>query len=207
MGTMIIGVDFDNTVITYDDLIFQIARQRHWIPPDIDKNKKCIRDWIRSLPEGEIAWQKLQAQIYGSRIGEARLIEGVADFFAMCKQRGIKCYIVSHKTESASLDQTGTNLQKAAQAWMEKNNFFNPQGLGLTPQEVFFETTRQAKIARIQQLACTHFIDDLEETFQEESFPSHVMKLLYRPLQKEEPIDGVKVFSCWRRLGEMLFPE
>src|ERR1051325_6940804 len=61
--------------------------------------KRSIRDRIRLLPDGEIEWQKCQALLYGQRIAEAKLVEGVADFIRLCRERGIPVHIVSHKTE------------------------------------------------------------------------------------------------------------
>jgi hypothetical protein len=43
---------------------------------------------------------------------------------------------------------------------------------------VYFEGTRTEKIARIVALGCTHFIDDLEEVFDDPAFPSGVERLL-----------------------------
>ncbi len=77
----IIGVDFDNTIINYDELMYNLALERGLIDSHIKKQKKSIRDQIRSLPEGEKAWQHLQASVYGHKIREAQLIAGVDFFF------------------------------------------------------------------------------------------------------------------------------
>ena len=50
---------------------------------------------------------------------------------------------------------------------MEQQGFFDPKGLNLKRENVYFESTREEKVARIGFLKCTHFIDDLEETFDE----------------------------------------
>ena len=67
---------------------------------------------------------------------------------------------------------TKTNLRTAALEWMQKNN------LVISKDNIFFESTRQDKIKRIKELECTHFVDDLEETFEESSFPKKVKKIL-----------------------------
>ena len=46
---------------------------------------------------------------------------------------------------------------------------------------VYFESTRAEKIERIIALSCTHFIDDLEEVFDDPAFPSNVERLLLSP--------------------------
>src|ERR1051326_7535762 len=99
--TPTIGVDFDNTLISYDNVMYALAVQQGLIAPDSANNKTRIRDQIRLLPDGEHQWQLIQALAYGPHINQALLIEGVEDFFNECKRRGIVVYIVSHKTELA----------------------------------------------------------------------------------------------------------
>ena len=68
------------------------------------------------------------------------------------------------------------NLRDAAREWLRANEFVGddavPEG------NVYFEDTRADKIARIVALECTHFIDDLEEVFDDPSFPAQVERLL-----------------------------
>ena len=201
----IIGVDFDNTIVSYDDIMHRVAVQRGLIHPSVRKSKKHIRDSIRKLPDGEIEWQKLQGIVYGSRMGEARLIEGVQTFFNLCKQNKVAVYIVSHKTEYANFDETRTNLRLAALAWMRKNSFFETDGLGLSQENVYFESTRREKIKRIRNLGCTHFIDDLEETFLEDSFPTNVEKILYAPHMQYSSLPGVRVVTTWEEISDYFF--
>ena len=186
---MVIGVDFDNTLVCYDDVFERLARERGVTALT---GKKAIRDQIRQLPDGDIEWQKLQGIAYGPRMGEARLIEGVTELFAACRQRGITVHIVSHKTEFAGYDNTRTNLRQAALQWMETH--------GLDTANVHFAGTRAEKIATIKQLGCTMFVDDLEETFLETNFPAHVEKILFAP-HGHEPVLDVRTCRTW---GEIL---
>ena len=201
----IIGVDFDNTIVSYDDIMHRVAVQRGLIHPSVRKSKKHIRDSIRKLPDGEIEWQKLQGIVYGSRMGEARLIEGVQTFFNLCKQHKVVVYIISHRTEYASFDETGTNLRVAAVTWMREKGFFEADRVGLSEQDVYFESTRREKIERIRHLRCTHFIDDLEEMFLEDSFPTNVEKILYAPHMWHSSLPGVKVFTTWKEINDYFF--
>lgn len=199
-----IGVDFDNTIISYADIMYNTAVKWGLIEPGLEKDKKEIRDKIRELSDGEIAWQRIQAYVYGKAMNEAVLIEGVKEFFQACRNAGIPVSIISHKTEYASMDEDGINLRDAAFLWMENNDFFRNNGLGLSQDRVYFESTRREKIARIKQLGCTHFIDDLEETFFEESFPDNVEKILFVSAEGNS-IKGAKIFSRWGRIHDYLF--
>jgi len=201
----VIGIDFDNTLVSYDDVIYRVAAHDGLIPLDVGKRKKEIRDRIRQLPGGEIEWQKLQAVVYGSRMGEAELIDGVKTFFELCKRYKVKLFIISHKTEYAKLDETATNLWLASLTWMERNKFFEPDGLGLTQGDVYFESTRNRKIERIRDTGCTHFIDDLEELFLEDSFPTTVEKILYTPEPDHVSLNGFKVFNSWEAISDYFF--
>jgi len=201
----IIGVDFDNTIVNYEGIMYSVARQRGLIPHNIRKNKKDIRDRIRRLPDGEIEWQRLQAIMYGPRMREARLVAGVKTFFELCKEHEAPVYIISHKTEYANFDETRTNLRAAAINWMREKGFFATDGLGLSPQDVYFESTRQGKIERIRNLRCTHFIDDLEEVFLEDSFPTHVEKILYAPRVLLSSPSGIRTSATWKEICNHVF--
>jgi hypothetical protein len=176
----VIGIDFDNTLVSYDALIHDVALERRLIAPGDDRSKRAVRDRIRLLPEGEVEWQKVQALVYGPLMGRAQLMPGAEEFIRACRSRGWPVYIVSHKTEFAGYDETGTNLRDAALAWMASQGFFGRAGLGFSRDQVFFEGTRGEKIERIRALRCTHFIDDLEEVFLEPSFPPDIRKCLFR---------------------------
>ena len=201
----IIGVDFDNTIISYDDLLYNVAKERGISVPYM-VSKKTIRDYIRQTPNGEIEWQRLQAIAYGPRIGEARLIEGVGDFLKLCKLNKIKVYIISHKSVYAAQDEKNVNLREAALKWMAANHFFKDDGLGLDPNSVYFGATREEKIKLIKQLGCTHFIDDLEETFLEQCFPSDIHGILYSPSSLHHNLTNVKVMTTWHDISEYFSP-
>ena len=202
---VVLAIDFDNTIVSYDDLICRVAVEMDLLPEGQSFNKEEARQLIRLQPDGEVAWQRVQAAIYGPRIGEANLIDGVVPFFQECKRRGYPVYVVSHKTEYASQDQTGTDLRSAAMGWMKDHGFFEEQGLGLSSKNVYFEDTRPKKVARVASLGCSHLIDDLEETFMEESFPANVEKLLYSPHAARSPIPGVKSVSSWEAIADYVF--
>jgi hypothetical protein len=199
------GLDFDNTLVSYDALLARIAGERCLLPSTIPETKRKLRDRIRQLESGEIEWQKCQALLYGPRIGEATLIDGVARFFELCHRQGVKLYIVSHKTEFSQYDGTRTNLRTAALEWMRANGFFEPHSLGLNVQDVFFAGTRQEKIDRIAALQCTDFIDDLEETFLEAGFPQATRRILYEPGRDSPAPPGVAWMNNWHDISEYFF--
>jgi hypothetical protein len=202
---VVIGVDFDNTLVTYDELLHRMAVERGLIASSVVKSKSAIRETIWRLPEGGLEWQRLQALVYGPRIGEATLSSGVREFFVQGRAAHARLVIISHKTECSPVDETKTNLRAAALAWMRAHRFFEPDGLGLSPDEVFFESSRSAKIQRIVKVGCTHFIDDLEETFLEPTFPADVTKILYASHGHRTPRPGVHCVATWKEAADALF--
>jgi len=203
-NSWVIGVDFDNTIASYDELMHTIALERGLITAGVARNKKFIRDAIRALPDGEMHWRSLQVTAYGPRMHEAQLIEGVKEFFVECQRRNIPVYIVSHKTEYANFGEADVNLRVVAMAWLERHGFFAPGELGLNRTNVFFESTRAEKIERIKALRATHFIDDLEETFLESTFPHDVQKILLAAYGRTGDVTGVVPVATWRQIYECL---
>jgi hypothetical protein len=202
--TPVIGIDFDNTLVSYDELMYRAAVERGLIGAGAGIGKRAVRDRIRLGPDGEIEWQRLQALVYGPLMPQAQLIGGAAEFIRTCRGRGFDVYVVSHKTEFAGYDETGTNLRDAALSWMAAQRFFESDGLGFTRAQVFFESTREAKIERICRLRCTHFIDDLEEVLLERGFPPDVQKLLYSPAGAAASRE-VRVMPSWAAIHDYFF--
>ena len=200
----ILGVDFDNTLVNYDDVFLRTAQRMGFITPGVTKHKTSIRDAIRQVTDGEGKWQQVQAHVYGRARDEAVLINGVQEFIQTCRRLGVPVYIVSHKTKFAAQDTDKIDLRRAALDWMTQKDFFELKGLGFSADQVFFESTRQDKVGRVKQLGCTHFIDDLEETFLEESFPRGVNRMLYSPHAKNSLVPDAKIFRTGRRYNSTL---
>ncbi len=150
---MILGVDLDNTLIIYDELLAALAAERGLVAAGDARGKRQIRDMVRQLPDGEIHWQKLQAAAYGPRIAEARVAAGFRGFLAAAKAAGAKVFAVSHKTELAGYDETSTNLRQAVLDWMAANRLYQSAGKGPRLDGICFGATRQEKIEHIRRSA------------------------------------------------------
>lgn len=198
---MLVGIDFDNTIAGFDHAFLEAARERGLVPGIFTGTKKNLRDAVRAGPDGEAEWMRLQGRVYGPHMADAELIEGADRFVAHCRRRGIPVCIVSHKTEYGHFDAERVNLRDASRAWLEAKGFFDPEGPGLAPEQVHFESTREEKIARIAALGCTHFVDDLEEVFREPSFPGNVRRYLLAAGAGPLPQGPFRAFRRWHDIA------
>ncbi len=200
---MVIGVDFDNTIVSYDAVFHRIAVERGLIPSSLPVDKTAVRDHLRGLGnEGQ--WTALQGLVYGPHIREAAAFPGVKEFFAHCRRARLAVHIISHKTRQPVVGPPH-DLHAAALGWLEQAGFFGPALLGLPRDHVHFGVTRQEKIAHIRSLGCTIFIDDLEEVFREPEFPGDVKKILFSPHHQVTALTGVEVLTNWAQIQNHVF--
>ncbi len=132
---MIIGIDFDNTIVTYDRLFWSVAREQGLIPESVAVAKNEVRNYLRGAGM-EQTWIEMQGYVYGARMNEAEPAAGVLDFFRECCARRVPVLIISHKTRRpyAGPDY---DLHAAAQGWLQKHGFFERLRIGTCPAERF----------------------------------------------------------------------
>ena len=157
---MRIGVDFDNTIVSYDALFHRVALERNLIPSDLPSTKLSVRDYLRQAGKEDI-WTEVQGYVYGARMDDAVAYPGAIDFFAWARTEGIDLAIVSHKTRYPFLGHP-YNLHDAAREWVTRLLIDRPRPL-INEADVYFELTKQEKLARISGLSLDFFIDDLPE--------------------------------------------
>lgn len=198
-----VGIDFDNTIIAYDEVFRAAAKRAGLIDANFVGRKQGVRDAIRLLPDGELAWQRLQGEVYGKGIGGATLVPGVDAFLRRCRAEGCTVAIVSHKTEYGHYDPDRVNLRKAALDWMAAQGLFDD--VHAIPQDnVHFGSTRAEKLGRIAALSLTHFIDDLEEVLTDPGFPANVKRILFADAEQPATAPYI-VCSTWRDIEQQVF--
>lgn len=202
---MRIGIDLDNTIVAYDQVFLLLAKQWRLVPAHFHGAKKVLRDLIRREPGGDYQWQRLQGQVYGKLMNKARLFPGVSDFLLNCKSHAVSVYIVSHKTEYGHYDPAKTSLRQAAWQWMENHGFFLKEKFYIDRNQVFFNDTRDAKLATIRQLRCDVFIDDLAEIFADPGFPSNVKSILFDPEKTAEQSAVCQIYNDWYEINSALW--
>ena len=202
---LMIGIDFDNTIVSYDTLASQIVVEWGLFDPGMVMNVKQIRTRLRAMVGGEERWQDLQAAMYGHRIGEAVATNGLTAFLRKCAEKNARLAIVSHKTLHAARDASRVNLQSSALNWLKDKGLLDPGRYGLQESAVHFEPTPASKARRVAEIGCTHFIDDNPLVFMESDFPETAEKILFSPGGEEEVPDGVIETRNWAEIASRIF--
>jgi hypothetical protein len=197
---MRVGLDFDNTLISYDNLFWRVAMDKALIPETTPPKKNAVRDYLRQ--QGiEDEWTRLQGEIYGSRILEAEPYPGMQTALKGLSDRQISMFIVSHKTRTPFLGKQW-DLHAAARSWLEQQGFYDANRMSWSEDQVFFELTKEAKVARIVALGCTHYVDDLPEILA--MLPDSVEKILFAPSEGAEKHPKWKLMCSWQELPALL---
>jgi len=174
-----LGVDFDNTIVCYDQVFHQVALQRELIPPELPVSKAAVRDFLRTRGR-EDDWTQMQGFVYGSQMKDAQPFPGVLEMLRNLVRGGVEVFIVSHKTRHP-YQGPKYDLHQAAGGWLQQHGMFDADRIGMPAENAFFELTLPEKIQRIADLRCTHFVDDLPELLGEPDFPANTAPVLFDP--------------------------
>jgi hypothetical protein len=197
---MVLGIDFDNTIIKYDELFHKIACEKGLIPTELPKQKNAVRNYLRET-EVEDEWTMIQGEVYGERIKEAVPFSGILETLQMLNAEQIPINIVSHKTREPYLGPK-RDLHAAALSWLKLNRIIDTEGTGVKEDQVFFEVTKEDKINRIVQIGCTHYLDDLPEIL--EMIPDGINKILFSPNEERIFDRNWTVIKSWTELPSVL---
>lgn len=201
---MHVGIDLDNTLICYDRVFGSIGVDLGILPASMaTATKLLVREHIRGLEDGERQWMRLQGQAYGRFLERAELMAGAAECLRQLRDAGARISIVSHKTRFGHFDEARINLHDAATAWLESKGFFAPEGFGFRPEDVCYALTREEKIAKIAELRCDIFIDDLPEVLLHPMFPAQVRRILFGEAKGEKDLDA---YGSWASIASSLMP-
>ena len=193
---MIIGLDFDNTIVSYDRLFHRVSCEQGLIKNDFPINKIKIRDYLRSI-DNENKWTEMQGYVYGNRMNEAESFNNVKNFFNINKGKN-KLIIISHKTKFPFKGEK-YDLHKAAKEWIYNNLVSSEFSLN----DCFFEETKEKKVLRISEQGCDFYIDDLPEILQNHLFPQNCNKILFDPENNYSKLKlkNITVKNSWEKIS------
>jgi hypothetical protein len=174
-----IGIDFDNTIACYDGVFHAAALERGLIPADLGRGKNSVRDHLNGSGRKD-DFTELQGYVYGARMDLVSPYPGFADFVATARQANHELFIVSHKTRHPILGPRH-DMHAAARRFLDDHGLVGSEAAQIAPENVFFELTKDEKVARARTLACEVFIDDLPEILALAGFPDGMRKILFDP--------------------------
>jgi hypothetical protein len=175
---MRIGIDFDNTIVSYDTLFHKVAVEKGVIPASLPATKLAVREHLRGSGR-EDAWTEMQGHVYGARMDEAAAYPGAIEFLKWAAQQGATVFIISHKTRNPIVGERH-DLHRAARSWVEHHLTETGRTL-VRAENVYFELTQREKIDRIRTTACRYYIDDLPEVLLAPDFPAETERILFDP--------------------------
>ena len=193
---MRIGVDFDNTLVSYDSLFHRVALEQRAIPAGLPRNKVAVRDHLRKIGR-EPVWTEMQGTVYGARMDEAEAYPGAIEFLRWATGRGIALSIISHKTRHPFIGPKH-DLHAAARGWVARHL----AGV-IDPANVFFELTKEEKLARIAACGCRYYVDDLPEILLAPGFPKDTGRILFDP-ESHHAESGLQRMTSWAQILEYL---
>ena len=199
---MNIGIDLDNTLICYDEVFKQYGEEFATLPEGIEPNRSEIKAYIRNQMDGEMVWQKLQGQVYGRGLSNAKLFPGVHRFLWRCRQRGVTVEIISHKTEYGHFDSSRIHLHQAATRFLVKSGIYADDPSSLI-KEISFFPTRDGKLKAISEKNFDWFIDDLPDIFDSPKFPRITNKLGFDP-HLENTFTDIVVATSWLEIDHYI---
>ncbi len=196
-----LGLDFDNTIVCYDAAIAVLAEELFNLPPEVPRTKLGLRDYLRGA-DREQEWTAFQGELYGPGMCHAQPFEGAIETMLQLVDAGHELVIVSHRSRRPYAGEPH-DLHAAALSWVAERL----QSAGLFAEDnssVNFLETRQEKVARIAELGCQAFLDDLPEVLGALSFPASASGILFDPAGSTAPQEGQRRISAWPELIAVL---
>jgi len=183
---MRIGIDFDNTIVDYTGVFYQVAVGLGWIPKETQHTKFAVKQFFLDN-NNEKKWTELQGIVYGKAIIQASPFPCIHQTFTSWLSKGYELFIISHKTKYPIIGDK-VNFHIAAMNWLEQHQLVSLSGSSTTIpyKNVFFNETKEEKIAKIAALSCDLFIDDLPSILLHDNFPKPTEKVLFDPKNEQE---------------------
>ena len=198
---MRIGIDFDNTIACYDGVFHTAALEKGLIPASLGRDKNSVRDHLNGSGRRD-DFTELQGYVYGARMELVSPYPGFAEFVAAARGAGHTLFIVSHKTKHPMLGPKH-DMHAAARRFLAARNLVGAGTDQIDSSNVFFELTKEEKVALAAALRCEVFIDDLPEILAMPGFPSGMRRILFDPENQFAGGngDGIERLTSWAAIA------
>jgi len=177
---MRIGLDFDNTIVCYDQAIALLAEELFELPVEVPRTKIGLRDHLRAAGR-EPEWTAFQGELYGPSMRYAQPYDGAIATMQQLVATGHELVIISHRSRRPYAGPPH-DLHAAARTWvadrLQSAGLFGAAG---DEAQVHFLGTRDQKVEMITHLGCEAFLDDLPEVLSAPGFPAATSGILFDP--------------------------
>jgi hypothetical protein len=196
----ILGLDLDNTIVSYENVFRQAARERGITVPTGVSAKNALRDHYHRIGDPD-EFTRLQGFSYGLGMKTAEPYPAFPEALQGLLASGWQVWIISHRTRHPILGPR-EDLHAAAREWLSRLGLFSGQSRRVAG--VHLEETREGKLARIRERGCTAFVDDLLEVLRHPGFPASCRGLWFAPAAREADYPEGKVVRSWLELPGLL---
>ena len=202
---MLIGLDFDNTIVCYNEAIALLAEELFELPAEVPLTKLGLRNYLRAAGR-EQEWTAFQGELYGPGMRYSEPFDGAIETMQQLLAEGHDLVVISHRSRRPYAGEPH-DLHAAARGWVADRL----QSIGLFGEEsdnskVHFLETRDQKVEMITHLGCQAFLDDLPEVLNAPGFPAAAAGILFDPagvsVSYEE--SGSIRISSWVQLPDKL---
>ena len=194
---MKIGIDLDNTIVIYDDLIRAQADFLN-VPKNL-KSKNDIANYLRTN-NLEYKWTEIQGLIYGSLMNKSKIAPNIYDVIIKLINYNVEIVIISHRTKYSQHDGS-YNLHESASSWLNENIFFKLKDVQI---KVFFGETIDEKINIIREQKVDYFIDDLKQILIHKDFPISTKKILFTNGVENYSHEDISILTNWNLLFKII---
>lgn len=188
---MIIGLDFDNTIVCYDKAIDILASEYLRTPRGLPATKLDIRNYLKAN-DREADWTRFQGLLYGPGMVYAELYDGARDVISELRHAGHEIRVISHRTRFPYLGEK-YDLHYYARAWIDDQ-------ISEIKEEVTFHHSSAQKLKTITEARCAFFLDDLPQVLTDSMFPAFTVGVLFSPCGLNTSWEGHQIDS-WRELN------
>jgi hypothetical protein len=198
---MRIGLDFDNTIVCYDQAIALLSDGFFDLPNEVPRTKLGVRDYLRS-EDRETEWTAFQGQLYGPGMCHAKPFEGAVGTMQQLVSEGYELTIVSHRSRYPYAGPR-YDLHNAARNWIIRE--LHPNGIFDRPtQPVYFLETFSEKLAQISDSGFDVFLDDLSTVLESTAFPESTLGILFNPASRYCKHETSNQISSWPSLLDLI---
>ncbi len=184
-----IGIDLDNTIINYQNSFKKFLKEKNIFQKSLNKDKTKFLANNNSKIKN---WTQAQEEIYGFYLNVAKPFKYFKDFEKFAIKNKIKLYIISHKTKYSQFSKK-YNLQYESNRWIKNN-------INKNKYSVFYLSTLNKKIKKIEEIKPDYFIDDLIKILKHKNFPKKVKKIYFSKVKDKK----IKTFNDWKKIKHYL---